>query len=105
LSRNWDAVMAMCTEDITMQMPGAPPISGEAFRAWLETFPAIKSVEWEITHAEGTADLAVVRGSAAQVVEQDGETVRMPGKYCDIFRKDDDGRWLMACISWMPDTP
>lgn len=105
ISRDWDAVMMMCTEDITIQMPGVSPLSGEAFRAWLESSPIIRGVEWKFTHAEGTDHLAVVLGTGVQVVEHDGETVRIPGKYCDIFRKDDDGRWLMACISWMPDTP
>ena len=70
ISRDWDAVMAMCTEDITIQMPGVPPLSGEAFRAWLESSPIVTGVEWEFTHAEGTDDLAVVLGAAAQVVEQ-----------------------------------
>ena len=103
LTRNWEKVMALCTDDITIMTPGEPTTSGPAFRAWLETFPEITALDWRVTHSEGTGQLAVIQGNAMMEIFQDGETVRSEGRYCDIFRKDDNGNWLMACINWMPD--
>ena len=105
LSRDWDAVAAMCTDDIAILSPGEPTVSGAALRSWLESYPEIKSLEWINTHSEGTTQLAVVRGKGKLEIVQDGETVRSTGRFCDILRKDDVGAWLVACINWVPDTP
>jgi ketosteroid isomerase-like protein len=100
LSRDWDSLLSMCTDDIVFMPPGAPPVSGDAVRPWLDEFPTIKAMSWEVTSLEGAEDLAFLRGPVRQTLEVDGEIQEVDGKYCDLMRRGDDGRWRFAVIIW-----
>ena len=100
ISRDWDALLELCTDDIVFMPPGESSVSGEGLRPWLDAFPSIKSIEWEIESADMSGDLAVIRGPISQVLEKDGATIDFSGKYCDVLRKGDDGKWRFACVIW-----
>ena len=105
LSRDWDAVVEMCTDDIAMLLPGEPTVSAATLRPFLEAYPEIKSLEWVYDYSEGAGHLAVIRGHGRLELVQDGVVVEVTGRFCDVLRKDDSGGWLMACINWVSDTP
>lgn len=39
LDRDWDALLAMGTEDIVTSGPGDPSVTGDTVRPWLENYP------------------------------------------------------------------
>jgi ketosteroid isomerase-like protein len=100
LERDWDSLLAMCTDDIVFMPHGSPPVTGEDVRPWLDGFPTIKAMSWDVARAEEAGDLAFVRGSVRQTLEIDGEVVEMDGKYCDLFRREEDRVWRFAVIIW-----
>jgi uncharacterized protein (TIGR02246 family) len=100
LERDWDAMLDLCTDDMVFMPPGEQPVSGEGLRPWCDAFPTMKSIDWEIEHAEMAGDLAVLRGPVTLVLEKDGETINFNGKYCDVLRRGEDGTWRFACIIW-----
>jgi ketosteroid isomerase-like protein len=104
LTRDWDALLSFCTEDITFLPPGGPPISGAEVRPWLDSFPPIKAMSWDIKHIEARSGLGTLRGSVRQTIQIDGQDVPFDGKYCDIIRKEADGKWRFAVVIWNSNT-
>jgi uncharacterized protein (TIGR02246 family) len=100
LSRDWDGLLSMCTSDIVFMPHGSPPISGSAVRPWLDSFPTIKAMSWDVKNVEAEGDLAFVSGAVQQTLEIDGKRQEVDGKYCDLFRREADGRWRFAVIIW-----
>ncbi len=100
LQRDWDALLSMCTDDIVFMPPGAPAVTGETVRPWLDTFPTIKAMSWEVEHVEATEEWAFVRGPVAQMLAIDGKEILFDGKYCDLVRRGNDGVWRFAVIIW-----
>ena len=99
-SQDWDAALGMCTEDCVFLPPGEPAVPPEGLRAFFEAYPVITEMKWDIDHIEGHEDVATLRGwfdITAQTEEGEG-TER--GKFVDILRKEDDGRWRFSCIIW-----
>ena len=104
LDRDWDALLGMCTSDIVFMPPGEAPVSGAAVRAWLEAFPPIKRMSWEVTSLEAAEDQAFLRGPVRQTVVVEGVDEPFEGKYCDLMRREEDGAWRFAVIMWNSNT-
>lgn len=102
LDRDWDKLLSMCTDDITFMPPGDTPVTGDAVRPWLESFPIIKAMWWEVSNMDESGDLAVARGPVKEMFEIDGEDVPFEGKYCDVLRKGTDGNWRLSMVMWNP---
>ena len=100
LARDWDALLSMCTGDVVFMPPGAPQVSGAEVRPWLDSFPEIKAMAWDIDDVQEAGDQAFVRGWVKQTLEIDGETVAIDAKYCDLFRREADGHWRFAAVIW-----
>ena len=98
--RDWDAMLSMCTDDITFMPHGEPPVSGDAIRPWLEAFPTVTAMSWDVAALEAAGDIAFVRGSVQQTLEMEGGDYHVDGKYCDLVRREADGRWRFAVIIW-----
>lgn len=105
LEADWDTLLEMCTDDIVFMPPGEPAVQGPAVRSWLEEFPPIREMAWDIDHAEGKGDLAVLRGWVEQTLVESGEEVQIRGKYTDLLRREPDGTWRYALVIWNPDHP
>jgi ketosteroid isomerase-like protein len=100
LQRDWDALLSMCNDDIIFLPPGAPAVTGEAVRPWLDTFPNIREMAWSVTKIDQDGDTAWLHGPVTQTLEIDGQTVRFDGKYTDVMRRGRDGGWRFSIIIW-----
>ena len=98
LDRDWDALLAMCTEDIVISPPGAPKVTGDAVRSWLESYPVIKAFEFDFDRIEVSGDLAAASGSGSNVLEVEGQEVMQEFDFIDVLRKDQRGTWLYSSI-------
>ena len=100
IDRDWDAALSMCTEDMVFMPPGAPPVSGEAIRPWLDALPVIRAMDWSIDDLKESGDIAYLRGPVRQTFEIEGQTEEFDGKYCDVMVRGTDGQWRFSLIIW-----
>lgn len=102
IQRDWDALLAMCTADVVFLPPGGPLVTGDGVIPWLDAFPQVTAMWWDIKHMEGKSDLAVLRGGVTMNMLIDGQSVVFDGKYSDVIRKEGDGKWRVASVCWNP---
>lgn len=100
LDRDWDELLSMCTDDIVFMPHGEPPVSGDAVRPWLEAFPTVTAMSWDVADLEAAEDIGFVRGSVQQTLEMEEGVYEVDGKYCDLVRREADGQWRFAVIIW-----
>ncbi len=100
MDRDWDALLAMCTEDVVFSGPGQPKVTGDALRAWLEDYPVIKTFTSDFDRIEVSGDLAVASGSGNDIVEVEGQEVSGSFEFTDAFRKDQNGTWLYSWVTF-----
>lgn len=103
ISRDWDALLAMCTDDIAFMSQGEPIVEGKAVRPWLDAFPVVKAMTWSIDHVDTEGDLACIRGPGRQTLVIDGKTVNNEFKFCDVAHRGPDGAWRFSSIIWNMD--
>jgi len=102
------AVAALFTEDAAVMRPNESVVEGRAvIQASLEPFPSITQFEATIVQMEGRGDLAFVRAaySMTHIVEGAPEPIHDTGKIVDIWRKQPDGKWLIAVHIFNSDLP
>ncbi len=97
LDRDWDALLAMCTEDIVISGPGGPKVSGDAVRPWLENYPVMKTMAFDFDRMEISGDLAVANGSGSMMIEVEGQEASMVFDFTDVLRKQ-HGTWLYSSV-------
>lgn len=100
VQRDWDSLLGICTDDIVFLPPSEPAVGGGGVRPWLDRFPAIKAMAWDIDHVEGAGHLACARGWVRMTLEVSGQQLAFDGKYTDVFRKQPDGSWRFALVIW-----
>jgi ketosteroid isomerase-like protein len=105
LQRDWDFLLTLCTSDVTFLPPNESAAQGTSVRPWLDTFPTIKTMDWDIDHVEGSSDLAWLRGWVRMSLEHSGQEIKFNGKYTDVCRKEADGVWRMALVIWNSNEP
>ena len=100
LERNWDVLIAMCTDDVVFAPPGEPKVTRANLKSWLEAFPVLKVFETVFDKVEVNGSLGTAAGHGNWVVEVNGQQLAANFKFADIFRKQADGRWLYAHVIW-----
>jgi uncharacterized protein (TIGR02246 family) len=107
LSANWDGMASLLTEDVVCLPPEQPIVQGKkAVRAWMDSFPPVRVFTCKAEHIEGRGDLAAARGAFEWTIEPTpGNRIPMKGKWISTFRKQSDGRWLVATDTWNTDHP
>jgi uncharacterized protein (TIGR02246 family) len=108
LAGDWAAVAALYTEDAVFMPPNEAAVEGRAaIQARLEPFPPFAQFEATILEIDGSGNLAFVRAtySEAYTVEGTPEPIHDTGKYVEIWRKQPDGKWLIAVEIWNSDSP
>jgi ketosteroid isomerase-like protein len=101
LDRDWDALLALCTDDVVFAPPGEPSVSGEeSLKTWLDDFPVMTAFEFSFDQIDESDDLAVGFGEGSMTVEMDDETASMTIKFADVFRRQADGTWLYSHVIW-----
>jgi uncharacterized protein (TIGR02246 family) len=108
LAGDWEALAALYAEDVVLMPPNGPVVEGRvAIQDFLESFPFITQFAVTIVQIDGRGDLAFVRGtnSMTLIVEGTSEPIHITGKYVEIWRKQPDGKWLIAVDIWNSDLP
>ena len=100
VDRDWDSLLAMCTEDVVISGPGGPKVSGDTVRPWLENYPVIKAMTFDFDRIEVSGDLAAASGSGSMLLEVEGQEVTEAFDFIDVFRKDESGAWLYSSINF-----
>jgi len=103
MERDWDAALALCTDDCTFLPPGGPKVPAGQIRAWFESYPVITAFTFEFDHIEGRDDFATLQGSYDMTVETEAGEASAVGKFVDVVRKGADGNWRFSCIIWNDD--
>ncbi len=105
IDRDWDALLALCTDDVVFAPPGEPTVSAHKLRPWLEAFPVIKVFNVNFDRVEVSGDLATAVGGGTWTVHLNGQDLSVSFKFADVFRRGSDGRWRYAHVIWNSDTP
>jgi ketosteroid isomerase-like protein len=98
------------TADADLLPPGAPLTQGrEAIReaiANLEAIPGF-SVAWSPSsvHLAAGADLGYTIGSYEMTMAPEGQAIHIVGKYVTIWRKQEDGSWMVVADMFNQDGP
>jgi len=102
-ARDWDALLALCTDDIVFAPPGEPHVSGpSAIRTWMDAFPVIGEFTFAFDQVEVDGALGVGIGTGYMSAEVEGEATEMNFKFVDVLRKLPDGSWRFSHASWSP---
>jgi ketosteroid isomerase-like protein len=108
LAADWPAVVAVYSEDGILMPPNGPAVQGRAaMQTFFSAFPKLTAFKQTIVEAEGTADLAYVRGTYEMTMQLPGSTtpVTDTGKVIGVWRKQADGSWTVVRVAWNSDLP
>jgi uncharacterized protein (TIGR02246 family) len=108
LANDWAALAALFTEDVVLMPPNGPVVEGQvAMQDFLDSFPFITQFAVTIVQIDGRGNLAFVRGTVSMtfIVEGAPEPIHDTAKFVDIWRKQPDGKWLIAVHIWNSDLP
>jgi ketosteroid isomerase-like protein len=102
LSGNWDATMALCTDDFEYLPQDHPLLTGkEATKGFLQSFPPILRFSQTLDAATGSTDLTALRGSFDLTIQGEGQELSGHGKFlCTVAKRGN--QWLLtaACFNW-----
>jgi uncharacterized protein (TIGR02246 family) len=95
------------TEDCMIMPPNVPAMKGR--EVWSQMFTGAKFTEFNPTlnDVHGYGDLAYGSGTVTLTFQIEGmeEPISESAKWISIFRKQPDGRWLIAVDIWNSDQP
>ena len=105
LAREWDASMALCTEDFVYMPQDNPVLHGKAeAQGWLDGFPDLKAFSQEVVDISGDRELAVVRCTFKVGFEAEGQEISGVGMGLAAMSRQ-SGEWLMSAVCFNWDTP
>ena len=105
VERDWDALLAICTDDVVFLPPDESLVPPAKVRAWLDAYPVIRRFETEFDHIEGHDTIAAGYGRFSITLELKGATLDVEGKFLDALRRDEHGRWRYAVVAWNNNAP
>jgi uncharacterized protein (TIGR02246 family) len=96
---DYHAMLPMLADDVVFVVPGAPPFGKKEFQAAYEG--PMKGVrmacEAELEECIGSGNIACTRTKlAVSMTMPDGSNSRAKGYTMSVFRRELDGRWLLA---------
>jgi hypothetical protein len=102
LARDWNALMALCSEDFVYMPQDHPMLNGKGeTKAFLSSFPTIRRLSQAVQAIYGDDRLTVLQFSFAGTIEVEGTDLSGKGKgLCAAARIS--GKWLFtsACFNW-----
>lgn len=101
------AVAAMYADDGSLMAPNMPIATGRiAIKETLGHFPPIGEMKLVTNEAHGTAELATIRGTYMLLFAPPGGLAFADtGKFVELWRKQPDGKWLIAWGIFNSDKP
>ena len=109
-SNNVETLMAVLTDDVVYQAPGAPEVIGKAaVKAWVADYFGAYSTKWEKTSLGFTVsgDWAFERYTykSTDTDRKTGVAATDVGKGINVYRRGADGKWRVAIDGWSSDKP
>ena len=100
-------VASMYTEDASLMAPNAPVVTGRmGIQQALTTFPPMGEMKLLTHEVHGSSDVAAVRGTYMILMAPPGSpAISDTGSYAELWRKQADGKWLMAWDIWNSHKP
>ncbi len=101
-------MLKLYSDDATLMPTGVPAQKGRpAIEAFLLALPKVTEIVLTPEEIDGRGDLAFVRGTYRITMEIPGAPgpVTETGKYVEIWRKQADGKWLVAVNIFNSDLP
>jgi uncharacterized protein (TIGR02246 family) len=100
-------VASMYTDDASLMAPNAPVVTGRmAIQQALTTFPPMGEMKLLTHDVAGSSEVAAVRGTYAILMAPPGSpAISDTGSYAELWRKQADGKWLMAWDIWNSHKP
>lgn len=109
LAGDWDALLALMTEDVLWIGPNSPVIQGRAAcKALVESIGmTVTEHKVEFLEINGCGDIAYARGTYAETITVKGVAgpIEDAGNVLAIVRKQSDESWLIAIWMWNSDLP
>jgi ketosteroid isomerase-like protein len=107
LADDWEGFSQLYTEDVLLMPPNAPTVRGR--EALLQMFAGFTITEFSssIEEVYGCGDIAFGRGIFSWTFSVEGSTEAMSdsGKFVGVWKKQPDGKWLVAVNIWNSDLP
>ena len=101
---DWASWSALFSEDAFLQPPNGATVSGRArLRAWGEAFPPIESATWPNVQVSG-GDGDIAYGTSAWTLKLRGLPADS-GKQLAVLRRNANGKWEVAAVSFNSDLP
>src|SRR3954463_7612997 len=92
--REFDALVALYTEDAVFMPPHHPAVHGRAaVKTWMAALPELTDFALTVDRVDGRADLAYVRGTYTMSLRPEGTRAPVTdiGKYIEIRRRQPNG--------------
>lgn len=95
------------TDDARLMPPGMADVVGhEALRWWMRDWPKVKRFDIIDAEVEDSGDLAILVSHFVRVLDgPDGGETRQNGRQVLTFRRQSDGRWMIAAAIFNADQP
>jgi ketosteroid isomerase-like protein len=109
--RDLERIVAFYAEDAVLLPTAKPLVTGKAaIRAEWEHILAIPDLENAASRSgadvAASGDLGYTWGTyLAKMLGEDGKPVAEPGKWVTVWKRGDDGRWLVAVETYNTDVP
>lgn len=105
LDRDWDAALALCTEDVVYMPQEHPALHGrDEMRSFLNGFPTIVNIGQRLDDVSGDTDLAVARGGFWATLRVEGQEMSGKGKFLGAMTKR-NGTWFFTAVCFNWDAP
>jgi ketosteroid isomerase-like protein len=109
-SNDVETLMAVLTDDVVYQAPGAPEVVGKAaVKAWVADYFGAYNTKWEKTSIGFTVsgDWAFERYTYKSVDtdRKTGVATTDVGKGVNVYRRGGDGKWRVTIDGWSSDKP
>lgn len=112
-ARHWNAgdlnklIEAYAPDAVYMPPHHAAVHGREAIREYLRgpIQHGARDLKYEVTFVKHSGDLAYDVGQYTMHVPHDGGKREDRGKYLTVWRRQPDGRWLIAADTWSSDLP
>lgn len=96
---DYKSMLPMLSDDIVFVVPGQRPFGKKQFQAaWEGPMKGVRmACEAELEECIASGDIACTRTKlAVSMTMPDGNTSRAKGYTMSVFRREPDGRWLLA---------
>ena len=108
LANDWNALVAVFTDDALMLQPNGPAYPVTELRGMIES-SGMKVMEHSLEFVEvgGQGDIAYGRAIYSETATAEGMTEPMEdsGKILSVLRRQPDGSWLISLWMWNSDLP